>query len=117
MNQANITRRTALRLSAAATAIAGGLPLFARAQAAWPSKAIRLVVPFAPGGSSEIVARAAAVELTKILGQSVYVDNKPGAAGNVAMGEVARAEDEHTMILGHIGTLGGEPVHLRQAAL
>jgi tripartite-type tricarboxylate transporter receptor subunit TctC len=109
MNQRKITRRTALHLTAAATAVAGGLPLFARAQAAWPSKAVRLVVPFAPGGSSEIVARATAVELTKILGQSVYVDNKPGAAGNVAMGEVARAEDEHTIILGHIGTLAVNP--------
>ena len=109
MQQPQITRRTALRLSAAATAVAGGLPLVARAQAAWPSKAIRLVVPFAPGGSSEIVARSAAVELTKILGQSVYVDNKPGAAGNVAMGEVARADDGHTIILGHIGTLAVNP--------
>jgi len=85
------------------------LPLAARAQAAWPSKAVRLVVPFAPGGSSEIVARATAVELGKLLGQSVYVDNKPGGAGNVAMGEVARADDQHTLILGHIGTLAVNP--------
>jgi tripartite-type tricarboxylate transporter receptor subunit TctC len=103
-----ITRRTALRFTAAATAIAG-VPLWARAQAAWPSKAIRFVVPFAPGGSSEIVARAAANEMQKILGQSVFVDNKPGAAGNVAMGEVARADDQHTIILGHIGTLAVNP--------
>jgi tripartite-type tricarboxylate transporter receptor subunit TctC len=46
--------------------------------------AVRFVVPFAPGGSSEIVARSTAVELTKLLGQSVYVENKPGGAGNVA---------------------------------
>lgn len=109
MNELPITRRTALRLSAAATAIAGGLPLVARAQAAWPSKAIRLVVPFAPGGSSEIVARATAGELSKILGQSVFVDNKPGGAGNVAMSEVARVDDQHTIILGHIGTLAVNP--------
>ena len=81
----------------------------ARAQAAWPAKPIRFVVPFAPGGSSEIVARATAVELSKLLGQSVYVDNKPGAAGNIAMGEVARADDQHTLILGHIGTLAVNP--------
>lgn len=103
-----ITRRTALHFTAAATAIAG-VPRLARAQAAWPSKAIRFVVPFAPGGSSEIVARAAANEMQKILGQSVFVDNKPGAAGNVAMGEVARADDQHTIILGHIGTLAVNP--------
>ncbi len=104
-----ISRRIALRLTAAATGIAGGMPFFARAQAAWPTRAIRFVVPFAPGGSSEIVARAAANELQKILGQSVYVDNKPGGAGNVAMGEVARADDQHTIILGHIGTLAVNP--------
>ena len=107
MNHPNMPRRAALQLAAAA--MAGGLPFAARAQAAWPNKAIRLVVPFAPGGSSEIVARATATELSKILGQSVYVDNKPGGAGNVAMGEVARADDEHTLILGHIGTLAVNP--------
>ena len=80
-----------------------------RAQTAWPSKPIRFVVPFAPGGSSEIVARTTAVEMAKALGQSVYVDNKPGAAGNVAMQEVARSEDQHTIILGHIGTLAVNP--------
>jgi len=66
-------------------------------------------VPVAPGGSSEIVARATAAELTKLLGQSMYVDNKPGGAGNVAMAEVARADDQHTLILGHIGTLAVNP--------
>lgn len=80
----------------------------ARAQA-WPSRPIRFVVPFAPGGSSEIVARTTAHELAKLLGQSVFVDNKPGAAGNVAMQEVARADDQHTLILGHIGTLAVNP--------
>ncbi len=66
-------------------------------------------MPFAPGGSSEIVARATAAEMARLLGQSVFVDNKPGAAGNVAMGEVARADDQHTLILGHIGTLAVNP--------
>jgi len=84
-------------------------PATGSAQTAWPSKPIRFVVPFAPGGSSEIVARATAFELGKALGQSVYVDNKPGGAGNVAMSEVARAEDQHTLILGHIGTLAVNP--------
>jgi tripartite-type tricarboxylate transporter receptor subunit TctC len=108
MNPHPFTRRDALRIAIAATAPALFQAL-ARAQADWPNKAIRFVVPFAPGGSSEIVARATAVELAKLLGQSVYVDNKPGGAGNVAMGEVARADDQHTVILGHIGTLAVNP--------
>ena len=83
-------------------------PLFARAQA-WPSKPLRLVVPFAPGGSSEVVARAVAGEMAKSIGQNVYVDNKPGAAGNIAMQEVANSTDEHTLVLGHIGTLAVNP--------
>jgi tripartite-type tricarboxylate transporter receptor subunit TctC len=105
---ARLSRRHLLQ--AAGAFGAGGLlatPAFA--QAAWPSKSIRFVVPFAPGGSSEIVARSTANELTTLLGQSVYVDNKPGAAGNIAMSEVARADDQHTIILGHIGTLAVNP--------
>ncbi len=103
-----ISRRQLL-LSGGALGLAGMFPSIAAAQAAWPAKSIRFVVPFAPGGSSEIVARSTAVELSKTLGQSVYVDNKPGAAGNIAMSEVARAEDHHTLILGHIGTLAVNP--------
>ena len=76
---------------------------------AWPGKPLKLVVPFAPGGSSEIVARAVAGEMAKTIGQNVFVDNKPGGAGNIAMQEVANASDEHTLILGHIGTLAVNP--------
>ena len=83
-------------------------PLLSRASD-WPNKPLRLVVPFAPGGSSEIVARAIAGEMAKGLGQNVFVDNKPGAAGNIAMQEVANSTDEHTLVLGHIGTLAVNP--------
>ncbi|SOY57827.1 Bug family tripartite tricarboxylate transporter substrate binding protein [Cupriavidus taiwanensis] len=107
MTAANPFRRQLLKASAALGACALA-PTLARAQA-WPAKPIRLVVPFAPGGSSEIVARSTAAELTKLLGVSVFVENKPGAAGNIAMGEVARADDNHTLILGHIGTLAVNP--------
>jgi len=95
--------------AAGALGLAGLLPRLASAQGSWPSKSVRFVVPFAPGGSSEIVARSTAAELSNTLGQSVYVDNKPGAAGNIAMGEVARSDDQHTIILGHIGTLAVNP--------
>ena len=102
-----IQRRTFLG-AAGASALASLVQAPALAQA-WPSRPIRFVVPFAPGGSSEIIARAAAGEMAKTLGQNVFVDNKPGASGNIAMGEVARADDQHTVILGHIGTLAVNP--------
>jgi tripartite-type tricarboxylate transporter receptor subunit TctC len=72
------------------------------------------VVPFAPGGTSEIVARSVAAELSKQLGQSVYVENKPGGAGVTAMSEVAKAApDGYTVILGHVGTLAVNPYMLK----
>jgi tripartite-type tricarboxylate transporter receptor subunit TctC len=76
----------------------------------FPVKPIRLVVPFAPGGSSSIVARAIAAEMEKGLGQPIVVDNKPGGGGNVAMVEVAHAEpDGYTLIIGHVGSLAMNP--------
>jgi tripartite-type tricarboxylate transporter receptor subunit TctC len=89
--------------------IAGAIALAAEAQP-YPSKPIRLVVPFAPGGSSSIVARVVSAEMSKELGQQFVIDNKPGGGGNVAMLEVARAEpDGYTLIIGHIGTLAVNP--------
>ena len=86
------------------------LPLPLRAQASWPRQSIRFVVPFAPGGTSEIVARTVANELTRQLGQTVFVDNKGGGAGIPAMQEVAKAApDGHTIILGHVGSLAVNP--------
>ena len=84
--------------------------VFAAQAQTYPVRPIRFVVPFAPGGSSEIVGRSVAAEMSKILGQQVYVENKPGAAGNIAMAEVAKAEpDGYTLIMGHIGTLAVNP--------
>lgn len=102
-----LKRRTLLQSSALVMgSVAIGRSI---AQTPWPTKPIRLVVPFAPGGSSEIVARAVAGEMAKTIGQNVFVENKPGAAGNIAMQEVANSTDEHTIILGHIGTLAVNP--------
>ena len=76
----------------------------------FPTKPIRLIVPFAPGGSSEIVARSVAQEMSKSLGQTVFVDNKPGGAGTIAMQEVkSAAPDGYTLILGHVGVLAVNP--------
>jgi len=87
------------------------LPGMVLAQAGWPKQSVRFVVPFAPGGTSEIVARAVAAELSKQLGQTVYVDNKGGGAGLPAMTDVAKAApDGYTLILGHVGSLAVNPV-------
>lgn len=105
------SRRRVLAAGASSLALVAAPSL--RAQAAWPSKPIRFLVPFAPGGTSEVVARSVASELTKQLGQSVYVENKPGGAGVVAMAEAkAAAPDGHTIILGHVGTLAVNPYML-----
>jgi tripartite-type tricarboxylate transporter receptor subunit TctC len=76
----------------------------------FPNRPLRLVVPFAPGGSSSIVARSIAAEMEKGLGQPIVVDNKPGGGGNVAMLEVAKSDpDGYTLIIGHIGSLAVNP--------
>jgi tripartite-type tricarboxylate transporter receptor subunit TctC len=96
-------------LAAWLAAVVVAAPASAQAPA-WPTKPIRLVVPFAPGGSSEIIARSLAGKLSQSLGQQVCVENKPGGAGNVAMEEVKRAPaDGYTLILGHVGTLAVNP--------
>lgn len=104
------TRRAFLQTTAVSSALVTW-PLLA--QSAWPTKSIRFVVPFAPGGTSEIVARTVAAELTKQLGQTVFVENKAGGAGVIAMQDVAKsAPDGHTIILGHVGTLAVNPYML-----
>ena len=98
--------RRQLTLAALATmAAATVVPGTALAQAAWPNKPIRFVVPFAAAGTTDILARALAPELQKALGQPVVVDNKPGAGGNTAAAEVAKTPpDGYTMLMGTVGT-------------
>jgi len=105
-------RRLSLSATAAAALVMTGRTDQAFAQT-FPTKPIRLLVPFAPGGTSEIVARTLAVEMSTVLGQNVIVENKPGGAGVIAMTEVLKAPpDGHTLVLGHVGTLAVNPYAL-----
>ncbi len=73
---------------------------------AWPSKPVRIVVPFAAGGTTDILARAIAPELQKAFGQSFIVENRAGAGGNVGTELVAKSNDGHTILMGTVGTHG-----------
>ncbi|HET7792498.1 MAG TPA: tripartite tricarboxylate transporter substrate binding protein [Rhizobacter sp.] len=74
---------------------------------AWPSKPVRIVVPFAPGGTTDILARAMAPELSQAFGQQFVVDNKPGAGGNVGADLVAKSPaDGYNLLMGTVGTHG-----------
>ncbi|WMD24031.1 tripartite tricarboxylate transporter substrate binding protein (plasmid) [Achromobacter seleniivolatilans] len=100
--------RTALAL-ATVPLLLSAMPS-AHAVDAWPQRPIRLLVPYGPGGSSDVVARAVAVEMSRDLGQQVIVENKGGGQGTIATQEVARARpDGYTLILGHVGTLAVNP--------
>ncbi len=85
----------------------------ASAQSQFPSKPIRIVVPYAPGGLTDVVARLFAEQLRQILGRNVVVENKPGASGIIAIEEMARARpDGHTIMIGNISTNALTPVLL-----
>jgi tripartite-type tricarboxylate transporter receptor subunit TctC len=101
-NLLQLSLHTAVLSAAALT----GLHAHAQAQA-WPAKPVRIVVPFAPGGTTDILARAMAPELTKAFGQTFFVDNKAGAGGNLGADIVAKsANDGYTLLMGTVGTHG-----------
>jgi len=77
-----------------------GLPMLAGAQAAWPTRAITMIVPFPPGGLADIVARPVAEAMSRELGQAVIIENKPGAGGGIGMAQAAKAKpDGYTVLM------------------
>ena len=85
----------------------------ASAQAGYPNKTIRILVPYAPGGLTDVVARHYAEQLRKDLGQNVVIENKPGASGIIAIEAMARSRpDGYTLMIGNISTNGLTPILL-----
>lgn len=99
------------RLAAAALA---ALATASHAQS-YPAKPLRIIVPFAPGGSTDIVARALGAKASESLGQGVIIDNRAGAGGNIGAEAAARAvPDGYTLFMGHVGTLAINPALYRK---
>jgi len=100
-----VPKRRTLALAVMAAGAVALLPLGASAQAAFPSKALTLVVPFSAGGTTDILARVVGQYMSKDLGQPVIIDNRAGAGGNIGAQLVARAApDGYTLLMGTVGT-------------
>jgi tripartite-type tricarboxylate transporter receptor subunit TctC len=94
-------RRAFVQLGAAA-AVASPFA----AHAAWPDRPIRLIIPSAAGGSPDLICRILTNELSRVLGQGIVVDNRPGASGNIGMQEIVKSKpDGYTLGYGNVGTL------------
>ncbi len=105
------TRRTLLAAAAAAPLAAPAL-----GQTAFPSRSLRIVVPFAPGGAVDITGRLLAEKLQPILGQSLIVENRGGAGGNLGADVVAKAEkDGHTILLSTASIMAANPFLYRRS--
>lgn len=105
-----MSKTTLIRHGLAAAIAAAATAASAQAPAAnWPTQPIRIIVPYSPGGSSDIIAREISKPLQDALKQTVYVENKPGANGNTGTDMAAKATDGHTLVLCDIGALAISP--------
>jgi len=101
----NYFRRLTLTMVACAAIVSIASPTFA--QSPWPTKPVKIVVPFAPGGTTDILARAVAPELSTAFGQTFFVENRGGAGGNIGAAMVAKSPaDGYTLLMGTVGTHG-----------
>ena len=99
-----LTRRPVLGMAAAILLLTTSA---AWAQTSWPSKPVKIVVPFAAGGTTDILARAIAPDLSKAFGQSFVIENKGGAGGNLGAEQVSKSPgDGYTLLMGTVGTHG-----------
>src|SRR5258708_15024296 len=85
-------------------------PVLAFGQASYPNRPVKMIVPFAPGGASDFVARIISPKLGEALGQPIVIENKAGASGNIGMEAAAKAPAHgYTIYLGNIGTIAINP--------
>ncbi len=99
------TKRTTLARLLAGCGLLAAAALPVQAADAWPNKPLKIIVPYPPGGSSDIIARAISQPLSEALKTTVVVENKPGANGNTGTDFVAKANDGHTLLLCDVGAL------------
>ncbi|HSQ03819.1 MAG TPA: tripartite tricarboxylate transporter substrate-binding protein, partial [Burkholderiales bacterium] len=98
---------TVCRIALAASALAIALPAFAQT---YPAKPIRFIVPFPPGGGTDILSRLVTNKLSETLGWQIVVDNKPGAGGNIGVDLAAKsAPDGYTLVMGQTSNLAINP--------
>ena len=107
----SFNRLRRLGLAAIPTLLCGAFAGNATASDKWPDRPIRLIVNFAPGGAADVMGRAISPTMSQVLGQSVVVDNKPGANGNIGIGETVRApKDGYTLLLSSGGGISINPM-------
>jgi len=118
MSTSSSIRRRLLQALTVAALTSIGCAAIAQTASAWPAKPVRVVVGFAPGGSTDVMARILSQSLSESLGQPVIIDNKPGASGNISAAEVIRAApDGHTFLIAPTSVETANPSLFKSAIL